>query len=113
MAAHGQTTSMRGVHFVAGELARHGFIASPTFRSTIGTDILVAKQSCSKAFPAQVKTNSKTFQSWLLGKTAANINSRNYMDVYVNIRDGERKRPIGNYRLEWLPLYFLKAYVNS
>jgi hypothetical protein len=46
---------MRGVYLVASELARLGFIVSPTSRSAIGADLLVTNQSCKKAFSVQVK----------------------------------------------------------
>ena len=35
-----QLTGMRGVYLVAAELSRLGFIASPTSRSAVGSDIL-------------------------------------------------------------------------
>ena len=40
MYAKNQLTGMRGVYLVAAELARHGFIASPTSRSAQAADIL-------------------------------------------------------------------------
>ncbi len=49
-----------GVHFVAAELYRSGFIATPTTRSTEGIDILVSNTTGSKAVAIQVKTSSFT-----------------------------------------------------
>lgn len=85
---------MRGVYLVASELARLGFIVSPTSRSAVGADLLVTNQSCKKAFSVQVKTNSTTFNFWLTGHKVKETSSESHIYVLVNIkntkRDGEQ-----------------------
>ncbi len=86
MASRGQLTGMRGVYLVASELAKRGFIASPTSRSAIGADILVTDQSCARTFSVQVKANASSFGFWLLSKKARKIVCRTHVYVLVNIR---------------------------
>jgi hypothetical protein len=94
MASKGQMTGMRGVYLVAAELAKRGFIVSPTSRSAIGADLLVTDQKCKNAFSVQVKTNARTFDFWLIGKRAKETVSASHIYVLVNVRntkrDGER-----------------------
>ncbi len=80
----GQLTGMRGVYLVAAELARRGFIASPTSRSAIAADILVTDQACTRTYSVQVKTNARTFDFWLVGKRTPLSDSHMY--GLVNLR---------------------------
>jgi hypothetical protein len=41
-------TGMQGVHLVAVELTRRGFVASPTSRGAFGADLLVTDQNDGK-----------------------------------------------------------------
>jgi len=86
MASIQQLTGMRGVYLVAAELSRLGFIVSPTSRSAIGADILATDQGCKNIFSVQVKTNARTFNSWLLTKKAKEQVSRNHIYVLVNLQ---------------------------
>lgn len=86
MPVNGQLTGMRGVYLVAAELSRLGFIASPTSRSAIGADILVTDQKCRRTYSVQVKTNAKTFNFWLVGAKAREIQSKTHVYVLVNLR---------------------------
>jgi len=88
----GHMTGMRGVYLVSAELARLGFIVSPTSRSAIGADILATNQTCTKAFSVQVKTNASTFGFWLLGKKAQKMVSRTHIYVLVNIRSSKKAK---------------------
>jgi hypothetical protein len=83
----GQLTGMRGVYFVAAELCRLGFIASPTSRSAFAADILVTDQACQRAFSVQVKTNSAAASFWLVGKHT--VVSDTHVHVLVNLRSKE------------------------
>lgn len=87
MASKGQLTGMRGVYLVAAELARLGFIASPTSRNAIGADILITDQECEQTHSVQVKTNVTTFNFWLLNKHSKKLKSLSHMYVFVNLRD--------------------------
>ena len=89
MASKGQMTGMRGVYLTASELSRLGFIASPTSRSAAGADLLVTNHACSAAFSVQVKTNARSFGSWLVGEKAQLLSSRSHIYVLVNIRPGK------------------------
>jgi hypothetical protein len=86
MASKGQISGMRGVYLVAAELARRGFTVSPTSRSAAGADLLVTDQHCKRAYSVQVKTNAKTFDFWLTGKSAKETVSPSHIYVLVNIR---------------------------
>lgn len=90
MASKGQIAGMRGVYLVAAELSRLGFVVSPTSRSAIGADLLVTDQKCKRAFSVQVKTNSRTFNFWLIGKKAKETVSDTHIYVLVNIRNSVR-----------------------
>jgi hypothetical protein len=76
---------MRGVYLVAAELARLGFIASPTSRSAIGADLLATDQACQRAYSVQVKTNAVSFGWFLVGKHAADLKSETLIYVLVNL----------------------------
>lgn len=90
MASKGQMTGMRGVYLVAAELARRGFIVSPTSRSAIGADLLVTDQKCKRAYSVQVKTNGRTFNFWLIGKNAQETVSETHIYVLVNLKNTKR-----------------------
>jgi hypothetical protein len=90
MASKGQTTGMRGVYLVASELAKRGFIASPTSRSAFGADLLVTDHVCKRTYSVQVKTNGRTFNFWLIGKKAKQTVSHSHVYVLVNVRNTVR-----------------------
>ena len=85
MANKGQMTGMRGVYLVAAELAKLGFIVSPTSRSALGADLLVTDQKCKRAFSVQVKTNARSSSFWLIGKKAKEAVSDSHVYVLLNI----------------------------
>jgi hypothetical protein len=87
VASKGQMTGMRGVYLVAAELAKRGFIVSPTSRSAIGADLLVTDQKCKRAYSVQVKTNGRTFNFWLIGKKAKETVSNTHICVLVNAKN--------------------------
>jgi hypothetical protein len=88
MATKGQLTGMTGVYLVAAQLSRRGFIVSPTSRSAHGVDLLASNRNGSRNLAIEVKTNSRTFNFWLLGQGAKEMTSRGLYYVLVNIRDG-------------------------
>jgi hypothetical protein len=75
-------TGMRGVYLVAAELAKRGFVVSPTSRSAMGADLLVTDQKCKRAFSVQVKTNGRTFNFWLIGKRAKETVSGTHISMF-------------------------------
>jgi hypothetical protein len=79
---------MTGVYLVAAQLSRRGFIVSPTSRSAHGVDLLASNRNGSRNLAIEVKTNSRTFNFWLLGQGAKEMTSRGLYYVLVNIRDG-------------------------
>ena len=87
MASMGQLTGMRGVYLVAAELAKLGFIASPTSRSAFGADILVTDQECKRTYSVQVKTNKSIFGFWLLNEKSQCLKSETHFYCLVNLRD--------------------------
>lgn len=97
MVSKQQLTGMRGVYLVASELSRLGFIVSPTSRSAAGADLLVTDQVCQRAYSVQVKTNARTFNFWLLSKTAKEQISDAHIYVLVNIHKGKESDIIEYY----------------
>jgi hypothetical protein len=89
MYSKNQLTGMRGVYLVAAELARHGFIASPTSRSAQAADILATDPDCKRAWSIQVKTKVTSATYWLVTKHAKKAVAKSHFYVFVNIRDGE------------------------
>lgn len=85
MAAQHQMTGMLGVYLVAAELAKNGFIVSPTSRSAFGADLLVTDQKCRKAWSVQVKTNRKPASFWLVNKhsTDLKLSSHTSSSIYA------------------------------
>jgi hypothetical protein len=77
---------MRGVYLVAAELAKRGFVASPTSRSAFGADVLVTDTACRRSYSVQVKTNARTFDFWLVSERAITTVSRTHLYVLVNLR---------------------------
>ena len=82
-----QITGMRGVYLVAAELAKHGFVASPTSRSARGADILVTDAECKRAFSIQVKTKSTQSSWWLLSRDYKRFVSDSHIYIFVTLRD--------------------------
>lgn len=97
MASKGQMTGMRGVYLVAAELAKRGFIVSPTSRSTVGADLLVTDQKCKRAYSVQVKTNGRTFNFWLIGKKAKETVSDTHIYVLVNVKNTKNSGEMTEY----------------
>ncbi len=93
MATKAQMTGMRGVYLAAAELARQGWIVSPTSRGAAGADILMTTHDCNRAYSVQVKTNATSASSFLLGTRAKSIKSESHIYVLVHIR---RKANIEN-----------------
>jgi hypothetical protein len=88
MASKQQQTGMRGVYLVAAELAKQGFVVSPTSRNAAGADLLVTNQSCRRAYSVQVKTNEGSRNDWLLSKSAKRLKSPTHIYVFVNLLSG-------------------------
>lgn len=92
MAFKSQLTGMRGVYLVAAELARRGFIVSPTSRSAHGVDLLVTNQALSKTFSVEVKTKKATSISWPLHSKVLEVKSKSHLYVLVNLLDALKKK---------------------
>jgi hypothetical protein len=84
-----QLTGMCGVYFVAAELSRRGFIASPTSRSAMAADILVTDQACERTYTVQVKTNSGAASFWLVGKPQPAPDTHIFVLVNLKAHGGE------------------------
>jgi len=86
MPSKAQLSGMRGVYLAAAELARLGYIVSPTSRSAAGADILATTHDCNRAFSVQVKTKTSKDQYFMLGQRAATIKAKSHIYVLVHIR---------------------------
>jgi len=58
-------SGVAGVHFVAGELSRLGYIALVTTRNTQGIDLIVSRPDLGRTAYLQVKANKKRLISGL------------------------------------------------
>lgn len=86
-----QRSGSEGVFLVCAELARRGFIVSPTARNAKGADILVTDPECTRAFTVQVKTNAESSNFWLVDKPKG-PGSACMIYVLVNL-NGHRRPP--------------------
>ena len=87
-----QQIGMLGVHLVAAEFIRRGFIVAPTSREAFGADLIVTDAQCGKAWTIQVKTTGKRTANWFnVGKHANDISSKYHVYVFVNFEDDQPK----------------------
>lgn len=77
-----------GVYFVAGELSRRGYIALTTTRNTKGIDLIVSNIDFSRTAYLQVKTNSRKYDFWIVGKPEFRDN---LFYVFVNLMGNQEK----------------------
>jgi hypothetical protein len=81
---------MLGVHLVAAEFIRRGFIVSPTSRGAFGADLLVTDARCNKAWSIQVKTTGyQTANRFNIGKHAEAVFSPTHVYVFVKFKDDQ------------------------
>lgn len=81
----GILVGVAGVHLVAAELSRLGYIASITLRNTRGIDILASNADASRQVGIQVKT-TKSHPRWILSNKAEDYFARNLYYVFVNMK---------------------------
>jgi hypothetical protein len=93
-------TGLAGVYFVASELIRKGYIASPTVGNTPGIDILAANSDGSKYVNIQVKTSRYKRYFWPLGACAVPKIMRGVDSYYVFVRDDGTSEKVGEGRFE-------------
>jgi hypothetical protein len=83
-----QLIGMRGVYSAAAELARRGFIVSPTSRSAFGADLLVTDQKCRRTWSVQVKTTGRRPASFcLVGRYAKKVASASHIYIFVSYKE--------------------------
>jgi hypothetical protein len=80
---------MRGVYSVAAELARRGFVVSPTSRNAAGADLLVTDRRCRRAWSVQVKTTGRRHPAsyCLVGSHAKDFASDTHVYIFVSYND--------------------------
>lgn len=61
-------SAVAGEYFVAAELSRQGYVASPTLRHTRGIDILVSTADATRAIGVRVKTKQGRKAAWVLSE---------------------------------------------
>ncbi len=82
-----QQIGMLGVHLVAAEFIRRGFIVATTSREAFGADLIVTDAQCGKAWTIQVKTTGKKIANWFNVGKNANISAKNHVYVFVSFKD--------------------------
>ena len=80
-----------GVHLVAAELSRRGYVASITLRNTRGMDILVSNADASRQVGIQVKTHQGNLREWILNDKAEDYFARNLYYVFVNLKEAPNR----------------------
>jgi len=86
MASKHYFTGVTGLYLVAAALSKRKFIVSPTSRSANTADLLITDEFCQNAYAIQVKSNSTTFNFWLVGVNTSRIKSETFVYVFVNLR---------------------------
>ena len=78
-----------GVYSAAAELARRGFIVSPTSRSAFGADLLVTDQRCRRAWSVQVKTTERRHPAsyCLAGSHVKEIASDTHIYIFATYKE--------------------------
>src|SRR6266404_2470360 len=84
-------SSMQGVFLVAAELAKRGYIVSPTSRNAFGADLLIADPECKKSFTVQVKSQKGNPNFFLVGEKAQTVIADNHVYALVNLNGGNSK----------------------
>jgi hypothetical protein len=80
---------MLGVHLVAAELIRRGFVVSPTSRGAFGADLLVTDVHCQKAWSVQVKTTQNKAKYFNVAGKAELLKSKSHVYVFVSFEKDE------------------------
>lgn len=83
-----QQIGMLGVHLVAAEFIRRGFIVATTSREAFGADLIVTDAQCGKAWTIQVKTTGR-IQNWFNVGKYSNVSSKNHVYVFVSFKDDQ------------------------
>lgn len=83
------SSGITGEYLAAGELSRHGYIASVTLKNSKGVDILVTNSNATKTLAIQVKTNQGSNKWWLLDKKAEDSYSKSLFYIFVNLNNGK------------------------
>lgn len=86
-------TGVSGEYFVAGELSRHGWIATITLKNTPNLDILCTTHDGSRTLNIQVKTKSiGNKQGWIMGKSIEDeLKGDNFYIVFVDLNELDEK----------------------
>ena len=82
----GVLAGVAGVHLVAAELSRLGYIASITLRNTRGIDILASSTDASRQAGIQVKARQANIRAWILNDRAEDYFARKLFYVFVNLK---------------------------
>lgn len=87
-------TGVAGEYFVAGELSRHGWIATLTLKNTPNIDVIAATLDGLRTVNIQVKTRSiGNRQGWILSKGIEQlVSGKNFYIVFVDLM-GLDQRP--------------------
>jgi hypothetical protein len=85
--ASGSLSGAAGVHFVAGELSRLGYISLPTVKNTKGVDIVVSSLDFRKTVYLQVKTNKNKYNFWIVGNP---VRGDNIFYAFVNLLSNQK-----------------------
>lgn len=83
-----QQSGMYGVFLVCAELAKRGWIVSPTSRNAYGADILASDRECTQAIAIQVKCQKGNPRFWLMSRGAQKLNAKSFVYVLVNLNGG-------------------------
>ena len=92
--------SLAGEFYVLSQLTLRGFIATLTLGNTKSVDILVADPKSARMFKVEVKTTIKKpsrdllfsdepLYKWTMSKKHEEINDKNLIYCFVNIKDAE------------------------
>lgn len=86
-----RTIDTLGVHLLAAELARRGFLVATAARNAQGADLFVADPGLASAWTVHVKANDQRIHSWPLADNFRKLHSSSH--VYVFIKFNGEARP--------------------
>lgn len=90
MAPNQRMIDTLGLHLLAAELTRRGFLVAHTSRHTTGVDLFVADQNLTGAWTVQTRTNSKRRFSWLLHENIQQVQSDSHVYVFIKLNAAQR-----------------------
>lgn len=90
MVSRQQTIDALGLHLLAAELAKRGFLVAPASRNSLGADLFAADPRLATAWTIHVKVNERRTHSWPLAENYRQLQSSCHIYVFMKL-NGEAR----------------------